>query len=172
MYPYDPIDQTPKLVTIKKINAPKSAPNTLVYMFDKKNFEHNPINITLQVEKMKVGFGDVLIPGILNFRLLKANEGSKFWGTLKILALSFLAANAYNESSQFDESKDFYERSKIDYENKLDGTPEEYSLLYNTMSQNYDRMIANQESRNNSLYLLGSLYAINSIELLKIRFWN
>ena len=71
-----------------------------------------------------------------------------------------------------DESKDFYERSKIDYENKLDGTPEEYSLLYNTMSQNYDRMIANQESRNNSLYLLGSLYAFNSIELLKIRFWN
>ena len=47
VYPYDPINQTPKLVTIKKINAPKSAPNTLVYMFDKKNFEHNPINITL-----------------------------------------------------------------------------------------------------------------------------
>ena len=160
-----------------KIGKKVSGQNTSNYSYNllsiSPNFSfNNPVNITLQVEKMKLGFGDVLIPGILNFRLLKANEGSKFWGTFKILALSFLAANAYNESSQFDESKDFYERSKIEYENKVDGSPEEYALLYNTMSQNYNRMIASQESRNNSLYLLGGLYAFNSIELLKIRFWN
>ena len=47
MYPYDPVDQTPKLVIIKKINAPTRAPKTLVYMLDKKNFELNPIKITL-----------------------------------------------------------------------------------------------------------------------------
>ena len=47
MYPYDPKDQTPKLVITKKISAPKRAPEILIYILFKKNFEINPIKITL-----------------------------------------------------------------------------------------------------------------------------
>ena len=54
VYPYDPIDQTPKLVTTKNITAPKRDPETLVSMVDRKNFELNPIKITLpQVNSVK-----------------------------------------------------------------------------------------------------------------------
>ena len=55
MYPYEPIDQTPKLVIIKNTHAPRRDPEILLYIVDKKNLEHSPIKITLpQVNNVKV----------------------------------------------------------------------------------------------------------------------
>ena len=55
MYPYEPIDQTPKLVIIKNIQAPRRDPEILLNIVDKKNLEHSPIKITLpQVNNVKV----------------------------------------------------------------------------------------------------------------------
>ena len=47
VWPYDPRVQTPKFVTIKKIHAPKSAPEILLIAVDKKYLDINPIKITL-----------------------------------------------------------------------------------------------------------------------------
>ena len=55
VYPYEPIDQTPKLVIIKNTQAPSRDPKIRLYIVDKKNFEHSPIKITLpQVNNVKV----------------------------------------------------------------------------------------------------------------------
>ena len=45
--PYIPVDQTPKLVTMKKMTAPNKAPLILLRMFSVKNVDINPIKKTL-----------------------------------------------------------------------------------------------------------------------------
>ena len=52
VYPYEPKDQTPKLVMIKNKHAPSKDPEILLIIFFVKNFEPRPIKITLpQVKK-------------------------------------------------------------------------------------------------------------------------
>ena len=126
--------------------------------------------IKLEVNKLKVGLSDILIPGISNFRLLRADKNSKLWGTIKMLAFSLLAVNTYYEFSEFSNYKDLYENSKNDYETKVDGTAEEYSNLYSVMQDNYDQMIEHQDLLNISLVLVGGMYTYNTIELFKIGF--
>ena len=53
VYPYEPKDQTPKFVTIKKTQAPKSAPQILLSKVKVKNLDKRPIKRTLpQVKKV------------------------------------------------------------------------------------------------------------------------
>ena len=130
----------------------------------------NSINIALQVDKAKISFSDILIPGVSNFTFFKAKNNSAIIGFLKMITFSLLANNIYQESIKFNDSKNLYENSKSNYENKLDGSQEEYTMLFNQMKGDYDQMIEHQNMRNASLVLLGGLYGYNTFELLKIRF--
>ena len=130
----------------------------------------NSINIALQVKKAKISFSDILIPGVSNFTFFKAKNNSAIIGFLKMFTFSLLANNIYQESIKFNDSKNLYENSKSNYENKLDGSQEEYTMLFNQMKDDYDQMIEHQNMRNASLVLLGGLYGYNTFELLKIRF--
>ena len=87
-----------------------------------------------------------------------------------MITFSLLANNIYQESIKFNDSKNLYKNSKSNYENKLDGSQEEYTMLFNQMKDDYDQMIEHQNMRNASLVLLGGLYGYNTFELLKIKF--
>tara|TARA_Y100001970_G_scaffold137457_2_gene169185 strand:+ start:22753 stop:25188 length:2436 start_codon:yes stop_codon:yes gene_type:complete len=121
-------------------------------------------NIYLEWKPKKIGWDDVLIPGMSNFNLLKSEKNTKLWGIVKMFTFAALSGIAYSEYDLYQEHLEQYELYKNGYNNCIDCPLDMLNNLRNNASESYDLMTEHQTNYNIAIFGVGSLYTYNIIE--------
>jgi len=121
-------------------------------------------SIYLEPSIQKIGWDDVLIPGMSNFNLLKAEKNTKLWGVIKMFTFVALSGIAYSEYDLYQEHLEQYKFHQNKYNNCTDCLQPELDQWRANATNSYDLMIEHQTNQSIAMFGLGSLYTYNIIE--------